>query len=105
MRTYPTGWAQSARMRIVNDNSDPGLVTTNYTQLISQDHVNFTFRPSSSLLTAQAQVAARYPCAFPRARVVRRRFRPQTAQPVRGQRGPPGKLAPFRHQVGSLPAS
>jgi len=46
-------------MRIVNDNSDPGLVTTNYTQLISQDHVNFTFRPSSSLLTAQAQVAAR----------------------------------------------
>jgi branched-chain amino acid transport system substrate-binding protein len=61
-------------MRIVNDNSDPGPVITNYTQLISRDHVNFTFRPSSSLLTAQARVAARYLHAFPRARVVGRRF-------------------------------
>jgi hypothetical protein len=53
-------------MRIVNDNRDPGAVTTNYTQLVSQDHVNFTFGPSSSLLTAPAQVAARYHTRSPR---------------------------------------
>ena len=53
------------QLKVVNDNSDPGTVTTNYTQLIGSDHVNFTVGPFSSLLTAPAaQVAARYHYAF-----------------------------------------
>jgi len=53
-------------LKIVNDNSDPGTVTTNYTQLISADHAAFVFGPFSTLLTAPAaQVAARYHYAFP----------------------------------------
>ena len=32
-------------LKIVNDNSDPGTVTTNYTQLISADHAAFVFGP------------------------------------------------------------
>jgi branched-chain amino acid transport system substrate-binding protein len=53
------------QLKVLNDNSDPGTVTTNYTQLISQDHVNFVFGPFSTLLTAPAaQVAARYHYAF-----------------------------------------
>src|SRR5215472_8799285 len=52
-------------LKIVNDNSDPGTVTTNYTQLISADHAAFVFGPFSTLLTAPAaQVAARYRYAF-----------------------------------------
>src|SRR5262249_48600136 len=52
-------------LKIVNDNSDPGTVTTNYTQLISADHAAFVFGPFSTLLTAPAaQVAARYHYAF-----------------------------------------
>jgi branched-chain amino acid transport system substrate-binding protein len=55
-------------MKIVNGNSDPSTVTTNYTQLISQDHVDFTLGPFSSLLAAPAaQVAARHHYAFPEA--------------------------------------
>jgi hypothetical protein len=92
-------------MRIVNDNRDPGAVATNYTQLVSQDHVNFTFGPSSSLLTAPAQVAARYHTRSPRARAVRRRFDLTTAQPVRGQRAGRRSTGAVRHWVGSLPAS
>src|SRR6516165_2197999 len=53
-------------LKILNDNSDPGTVTTNYTQLINQDHAAFVFGPFSTLLTAPAaQVAARYHYAFP----------------------------------------
>jgi branched-chain amino acid transport system substrate-binding protein len=53
-------------LKIVNDNSDPGTVTTNYTQLISANHAAFVFGPFSTLLTAPAaQVAARYHYAFP----------------------------------------
>src|SRR5690349_6393044 len=52
-------------LKIVNDNSDPGTVTTNYTQLISADHAAFVFGPFSTLLTAPAaQVAARNHYAF-----------------------------------------
>jgi branched-chain amino acid transport system substrate-binding protein len=52
-------------LKIVNDNSDPGTVTTNYTQLINTDHAAFVFGPFSTLLTAPAaQVAARYHYAF-----------------------------------------
>ncbi len=53
------------QLKVLNDNSDPGTVTTNYTQLISQDHAAFVFGPFSTLLTAPAaQVAARYNYAF-----------------------------------------
>jgi branched-chain amino acid transport system substrate-binding protein len=53
------------QLKILNDNSDPGTVTTNYTQLISTDHAAFVFGPFSTLLTAPAaQVAARYHYAF-----------------------------------------
>ena len=54
------------QLKVLNDNSDPGTVTTNYTQLINQDHAAFVFGPFSTLLTAPAaQVAARYHYAFP----------------------------------------
>jgi branched-chain amino acid transport system substrate-binding protein len=53
------------QLKVLNDNSDPGTVTTNYTQLISTDHAAFVFGPFSTLLTApSAQVAARYHYAF-----------------------------------------
>jgi branched-chain amino acid transport system substrate-binding protein len=53
------------QLKVLNDNSDPGTVTTNYTQLINQDHAAFVFGPFSTLLTASAAtVAARYHYAF-----------------------------------------
>jgi branched-chain amino acid transport system substrate-binding protein len=49
----------------LNDRSDPGQVVTNYTTLISTDHVDLTFGPFSSLLTTPASaVAARNGFAF-----------------------------------------
>ena len=52
-------------LKVLNDNSDPATVATNYTQLISADHAAFVFGPFSTLLTAPAaQVAARYHYAF-----------------------------------------
>jgi branched-chain amino acid transport system substrate-binding protein len=50
---------------IKNDNSDPTTADTNYTDLITVDHVNLVFGPFSSLLTAPtAEVAHRYGFAF-----------------------------------------
>jgi hypothetical protein len=105
MRTYPTGWTQLARMRSVLDNSDPGTVTTDYTQLISQDHVNFRSGPFSPPLTAPAQVAAvplrvrreRGRCAVGLDLKLPNLFAVST--PVAGQ------LVPFANRVGSLSAS
>ena len=52
-------------LKVLNDNSDPATVTTNYTQLISADHAAFVFGPFSTLLTASAApVAARSHYAF-----------------------------------------
>ena len=49
----------------LNDRSDPSQVVTNYTTLISSDHVALTFGPFSSLLTTPASaVAARNGYAF-----------------------------------------
>jgi branched-chain amino acid transport system substrate-binding protein len=49
----------------LNDRSDPGQVVTNYTTLISTNHVDLTFGPFSSLLTTPASaVAARNGFAF-----------------------------------------
>jgi branched-chain amino acid transport system substrate-binding protein len=42
----------------LNDNSDPTTTAKNYTQLITQDHVDLTLGPFSSLLTESAAPAA-----------------------------------------------
>jgi branched-chain amino acid transport system substrate-binding protein len=53
------------RLDILNDNSSPSQVATNYQKLITVNHVNLTFGPFSSLLTAPASaVAHRYGYAF-----------------------------------------
>jgi branched-chain amino acid transport system substrate-binding protein len=52
-------------LTILDDKSDPNQVVTNYQTLINSDHVDLTFGPFSSLLTAPAsQVAARNGYAF-----------------------------------------
>jgi branched-chain amino acid transport system substrate-binding protein len=52
-------------LKVLNDNSDPATVATNYTQLINGDHAAFVFGPFSTLLTASAApVAARNHYAF-----------------------------------------
>jgi branched-chain amino acid transport system substrate-binding protein len=49
------------RLVVINDNSDPGTVKANYAKLITQDHVDLTLGPFSSLLTVPAaQVANQY---------------------------------------------
>ena len=56
---------RKVQMKILNDNSSPSQVVTNYQTLISSDHVALTFGPFSSLLTAPASaVAHRYGYAF-----------------------------------------
>ncbi|HEY2128539.1 MAG TPA: ABC transporter substrate-binding protein [Streptosporangiaceae bacterium] len=54
------------RLKILNDNSGPGTVTRDYTKLITQDHVDLTVAPFSSLLTVEAaQVTRKYHYALP----------------------------------------
>lgn len=54
------------KLKIVNDNSDPNTTSRDYTQLITQDRVNFTMAPFSSLLTVPAgQVTERYHYMLP----------------------------------------
>jgi branched-chain amino acid transport system substrate-binding protein len=56
---------RKVQMKILNDNSSPSQVVTNYQTLISSDHVALTFGPFSSLLTAPAAaIAHRYDYAF-----------------------------------------
>jgi branched-chain amino acid transport system substrate-binding protein len=56
---------RKVKLIYLNDRSDPGQVVTNYTTLISTDHVDLTFGPFSSLLTTPASaVAARNGKAF-----------------------------------------
>jgi len=56
---------RKVQLVILNDNSSPTQVDTNYTDLITVKHVDLTFGPFSSLLTAPAaQVAHRYGFAF-----------------------------------------
>ncbi len=56
---------RKVQMIILNDNSSPTQVDTNYTDLITVKHVDLTFGPFSSLLTAPAaEVAHRYGFAF-----------------------------------------
>jgi branched-chain amino acid transport system substrate-binding protein len=52
-------------LKILNDNSSPSQVVTNYQTLISSDHVDLTFGPFSSLLTTPSDaVVARAGYAF-----------------------------------------
>jgi branched-chain amino acid transport system substrate-binding protein len=56
---------RKVQLVILNDNSSPTQVDTNYTDLITVHHVALTFGPFSSLLTAPAaEVAHRYGFAF-----------------------------------------
>ncbi len=56
---------RKVKIIILNDNSKPDQVDSNYTDLITVKHVNLTFGPFSSLLTAPAaEVAHRYGFAF-----------------------------------------
>ena len=53
------------KLTILNDNSSQTQVVTNYQKLITVNHVDLTFGPFSSLLTAPASAAAhRYGYAF-----------------------------------------
>jgi branched-chain amino acid transport system substrate-binding protein len=56
---------RQVKLTILDDKSDPNQVVTNYQTLINSDHVDLTFGPFSSLLTAPASaVAARNGYAF-----------------------------------------
>jgi branched-chain amino acid transport system substrate-binding protein len=56
---------RQVKLTILNDNSSPNQVVTNYQTLINTDHVDITFGPFSSLLTTPASaVAARNDFAF-----------------------------------------
>jgi branched-chain amino acid transport system substrate-binding protein len=56
---------RKVQLVVLNDNSSPTQVNTNYQALITVHHVNLTFGPFSSLLTAPAAlVAHRYGYAF-----------------------------------------
>jgi branched-chain amino acid transport system substrate-binding protein len=48
---------RQVKLIILNDNSSPTKVVTNYQQLITADHVDLTFGPFSSLLTKPAAAA------------------------------------------------
>jgi branched-chain amino acid transport system substrate-binding protein len=53
------------KLTILNDDSSPNQVVTNYQTLLGTNHVDLTFGPFSSLLTGPASsVAARYGTAF-----------------------------------------
>jgi branched-chain amino acid transport system substrate-binding protein len=56
---------RQVKLDILNDNSDPTQVVTDYQKLINVDHVDLLFGPFSSLLTKPAAgVANRYGYAF-----------------------------------------
>ena len=56
---------RQVKLDVLNDNSSQTQVVTNYTKLITVDHVDLTFGPFSTLLTAPASATAhRYGFAF-----------------------------------------
>jgi branched-chain amino acid transport system substrate-binding protein len=56
---------RQVKLKILNDNSSPNTVVTNYQTLFGTDHVDLAFGPFSSLLSGPASaVAARYGMAF-----------------------------------------
>jgi branched-chain amino acid transport system substrate-binding protein len=57
---------RQVKLVVVNDNSNPATVTKNYTRLVTQDHVDFTLAPFSSLLSVPAaQITEKYHYALP----------------------------------------
>jgi branched-chain amino acid transport system substrate-binding protein len=94
------------RLRIVDDKSDPNVTARDYTQLITQDHVNFTMAPFSSLLTVPAgQVTEKYRYMLPAGSAgaptvygLNDRYMLSTNVPVVDQ------MVPFAQWVLSLPA-
>jgi branched-chain amino acid transport system substrate-binding protein len=102
---------RQVKLVILNDASSPTTVVSNYQKLISVDHVNLTFGPFSSLLTAPASTAvARYgyamiegagtaPSVFNVAsnKAVHNVFSPSL--PVKDY------MVPFANWIASLPAS
>jgi len=56
---------RTVQLKIVDDASSPNQAVSNYTTLITRDHVDLVFGPFSTLLTApSARVAYRYGYAF-----------------------------------------
>jgi len=56
---------RKVKLKIVDDTSSPNQAVTNYTTLITRDHVDLVFGPFSTLLTApSARVAYRYGYSF-----------------------------------------
>ena len=73
---------RQVKLTVLDDKSDPNQVVTNYQTLINTDHVDLTFGPFSSLLTAPASaVAARNGYAFVEGAAARRRS--STRSPTR----------------------
>ena len=81
------------KLVVLNDNSDPGTVKANYTKLITQDHVDLTLGPFSSLLTVPAAtVASHYGYAMTAGSATAPTvYAREPAQPVQHQR--PGATA------------
>jgi branched-chain amino acid transport system substrate-binding protein len=102
---------RQVKLIILNDASSPTTVVSNYQKLISVDHVNLTFGPFSSLLTAPASTAvARYGYAMIEgAGTAPSVFNVASNQAVHNVFSPslPVKdyMVPFANWVKSLPAS
>jgi branched-chain amino acid transport system substrate-binding protein len=98
---------RQVRLKYLNDSSNPTQVTKDYTELITQDHVDLTLAPFSSLLTIPAAVTTRkYGYALPEgsgtAPTVYQKDDPDlfgVSTPVVDQ------MVPFADWVASLPAS
>ena len=98
---------RKVNLTFLNDQSDATTVSTNYTKLIAQNHVDLVFGPFSTLLTVPAaKVAARYGYAFPEGAgggpAVYALGLPNIFNP-----SPPiaDQLVPFAEWVAALPAS
>jgi branched-chain amino acid transport system substrate-binding protein len=102
---------RKVELKILNDNSSPTQVDTNYQTLFASDHVDLAFGPFSSLLTGPASaVAARYGYAFvegaggapavfntPSNQADHNVF--DVSLPIKDE------LVPFAHWIDSMPAS
>ena len=101
-------------LKILNDNSSPTQVVTNYQTLFSSDHVDLAFGPFSSLLTTPASsVAARYGYAFvegaggapTRLRKPGQRGRPQRVRREPADQGRDGPVRQLHRGVAAQPAA
>ncbi len=95
------------KLDLLNDNSSPSQVVTNYQKLITVNHVDLTFGPFSSLLTAPASATAhRYGYAFVEgaggAPIV---FQPKLSNVFDVSLPIANEFDPFTNWIKSLPAS